>query len=554
MAVKHLKVYTMTNFADLGLRDPILRAVVEGGYETMTPIQDQAIPLILDGKDLIAVAQTGTGKTAAFSLPLIHMLAKGEGRRAPKATRTLILAPTRELAVQIGENVRAYGKYMHLRSALVYGGASIKPQIKAMERGVDILVATPGRLLDLVNQRAINLREVEFLVLDEADRMLDMGFIRDIQKIINMLPRDRQTLFFSATMPASVTKLAKTILRNPERVEVAPAATTAEKVDQYVLMVPKAKKRDLLAHVMKDEAIKRVIIFTRTKHGANRVARFLDQLGISADAIHGNKSQNARQKALKAFQAGDIRALVATDVAARGIDVDDITHVINFELPNETESYVHRIGRTARAGATGVALSFCDHEERPYLRDIEKLIRQEITVKEDHPHHREGLELRYSDDDEDRPKGRGGIHRGGGGRGHGGSRGQGSRGQGGAAGRSGPPNRRANQGKHKPNRRVNQPKAHGADGQHSSDNSDRAVDRSGGNPFQKPKQGGSSHGGQQRKGRPGGRPSGNRGGRSSGKPGGNQGGNKGGRHGSGGSGGGSGSGGSGGGFGNRGSR
>lgn len=519
----------MTNFADLGLRDPILRAVVEGGYETMTPIQDQAIPLVLAGKDLIAVAQTGTGKTAAFSLPIINMLARGEGKRSPKTARTLILAPTRELAVQIGENVRHYGKYMHFRSTLVYGGASAKPQIKSMERGVDVLIATPGRLLDLVNQRHINLREVEFLVLDEADRMLDMGFIRDIQKIIAMLPRDRQTLLFSATMPASVTKLAKSILRNPERVEVAPEATTAEKVDQYVLMVPKNRKRDLLANVMKDEAIKRVIIFTRTKHGANRVAKYLDQLGIASDAIHGNKSQNARQKALKAFRDGNVRALVATDVAARGIDVDDVTHVINFELPNEPESYVHRIGRTARAGATGISFSFCDHDERPYLRDIEKLIRQEITVKEDHPYHREGLELRYSDD-EDKPR-QGGR----------GPRRQGGGGQGGGAGRSGPPNRRSNQGKHKPNRRVNQPQSHSANANHGHANTDHSgsdhasVERSGGNPFGggKPKQGGarphgSKQGGQQRKGRPGNKQGGRPGGRSGGRPGGHSGGHHGG--------------------------
>lgn len=388
----------MNKFAELGLNKQILRAVEESGYEEMTPIQSQAIPSILDGKDLIGVAQTGTGKTAAFSLPIIQKLLSGEGQRAPKTARSLILAPTRELAVQIGENVQTYAKHLHLRTALVYGGVSEKPQIKTLLGGVDVLIATPGRLLDLVGQGHINLKTVEFLVLDEADRMLDMGFIRDIKKIIERLPRDRQTVLFSATMPQSVEALANSILRSPVRVEVAPASTTAEKVDQYVLMVPKERKRDLLAHVMKDEAISRVLIFTRTKHGANKAAKYLDELGISSGAIHGNKSQNARQKALNDFRSGQIRALVATDVAARGIDVDDVTHVINFELPNEPESYVHRIGRTARAGATGVSLSFCDHEERGYLRDIEKIIRQQVPMMEDHPFHLEGIKIRYDDD------------------------------------------------------------------------------------------------------------------------------------------------------------
>ncbi len=380
----------MTKFVELGLREAVLRAVEEGGYENMTPIQTQAIPNVLEGKDLIAVAQTGTGKTAAFSLPIIQMLLKGEGKRQAKVARSLILAPTRELAVQIAENIRAYAKYVHLRIALVYGGASAKPQIKSMMPGVDILIATPGRLLDLTNQRHIDLGQVEYLVLDEADRMLDMGFIRDIKKIIAYLPKKRQTLMFSATMPASVEKLASSILYKPFRIDVAPAATTAEKVDQHVLMVPKSRKRDLLAHMLKDEAVKRVLVFTRTKHGANRVSKHLDRLGVSSGAIHGNKSQNARQKALDEFRSGAIRALVATDVAARGIDVDGVTHVINFDLPNEPESYVHRIGRTARAGESGISLSFCDHEERAYLRDIEKIIRQKIPLMTDHPYHAEG--------------------------------------------------------------------------------------------------------------------------------------------------------------------
>jgi ATP-dependent RNA helicase RhlE len=420
----------MTKFADMGFKQPILRAVEEGGYEVMTPIQSKAIPVILEGKDFMGVAQTGTGKTAAFSLPIIHMLLKGEGKRTAKTTRALILAPTRELAVQIGENIRAYSKYLHLKTVLVFGGVSIKPQIAAVQPGVDILIATPGRLLDIMNQGFINFNGVEFLVLDEADRMLDMGFIRDIQKIVDRIPKSRQTVFLSATMPQSVVKLANSMLRDPVRIDVAPASTTAEKVDQHVLMVPKNRKRDLLAHVLKNEDIKRVLVFTRTKHGANKVAKYLDDLGVSSGAIHGNKSQNARQKALNDFKAGTIRALVATDVAARGIDVDGVTHVINFEMPNEPESYVHRIGRTARAGATGVSLSFCDHEERGFLRDIEKTIRQEVPMMEDHPYHREGIELRFAgkDDEEERPSA---------------------------------PNRRANAGKHKPNRRINQPKSHG---------------------------------------------------------------------------------------------
>jgi len=425
----------MSKFADHGLRKPLLRAIEESGYTEMTPIQAQAIPTILAGKDLIGVAQTGTGKTAAFSLPLIQSLLKGEGQRKPKTARSLILAPTRELAVQIGENVREYAKYLHLRTTLVFGGASDKPQIKAMQQGVDILIATPGRLLDLMSQKHIDLRLVEFLVLDEADRMLDMGFIRDIQKIVAQLPTNRQTVLFSATMPKSVEKFANDILRSPKRVDVAPAATTAEKVEQHILMVPKERKRDLLAHVLKDDAIERVVVFTRTKHGANRVAKHLDQLGVTAGAIHGNKSQNARQKALKEFREGDIRVLVATDVAARGIDVDGVTHVINFELPNEPESYVHRIGRTARAGAAGISYSFCDHTERGYLRDIEKIIRQPVQILEDHPYHREGIEIRYDDDGEDLST---------------------------VNPRRAAPRRRSNSGKHKPNRRVNQPKSHGA--------------------------------------------------------------------------------------------
>lgn len=407
----------MTKFADLDLRAPILRAVEESGYETMTPIQSKAIPKVLDGKDLIAVAQTGTGKTAAFSLPIIQLLVNGEGKRKPKTARSLILAPTRELALQIEENIRGYAKYLHYKIALVFGGVSQKPQVKSLSQGTDILIATPGRLLDLMNQGHVRLNEVEYFVLDEADRMLDMGFIRDIKKIVATLPNKRQTLFFSATMPKTVEGLANSILTNPHRVDIAPAATTADKVDQYVLFVPKNLKNKLLAHILKDETIDRAIIFTRTKHGANRVSKKLDQLGITSAAIHGNKSQNARQAALNQFRDGEIRTLVATDVAARGIDVDGISHVINFDLPNEEESYVHRIGRTARAGKTGISLSFCDHEERAYLKGIERLIRQKIKIMDDHPFHIEGIQpadYAKSDDDEEettrrprRPRNRG---------------------------------------------------------------------------------------------------------------------------------------------------
>ncbi len=391
----------MEKFNELDLRDAILRAVVENGYEIMTPIQSQAIPAILAGKDLIAVAQTGTGKTAAFSLPIIQKLLKAEGQRKAKSARALIIAPTRELAIQIGDNIKSYSKYVHLKTMLVFGGVSEKPQIKGLMSGVDILIATPGRLLDLTNKRHIDLSHVEFLVLDEADRMLDMGFIRDIEKIINYLPKKRHGLLFSATMPRTVRKLAAGLLNDPMHIEVAPEATTAEKVEQHILMVAKGRKRDLLAHLMADSAIERVLIFTRTKHGANKVTKFLDNIGVTASAIHGNKSQNARQKALKEFRDGKIRALVATDVAARGIDVDGVSHVINYELPNEPESYVHRIGRTARAGASGISLSFCDHDERAYLKDIEKIIRQTINIMDDHPYHGEGIAPKIGGGDQD---------------------------------------------------------------------------------------------------------------------------------------------------------
>ena len=377
----------MTKFEGLELAQPILRAIEAEGYDIPTPIQEKSIPPLLKGYDLLGVAQTGTGKTAAFALPILHRLSKTCQKATPGRPNALILAPTRELAGQIADSFKTYGQRLHLRTTVVFGGVSVRGQAKALGRGAHILVATPGRLLDLMNQRHIRLDRVEIFILDEADRMLDMGFIHDVKKVTAALPKQRQTGFFSATMPKSVQSLADGLLNDPTKVEVAPAATTADKVEQKVLFVAKDKKRALLINLMKDTSIRRVLIFTRTKHGANRVAQFLDQNGIKADAIHGNKTQNARQKALKRFKEGSIRALVATDIAARGIDIDSVTHVINFEIPNEAENYVHRIGRTARAGADGIAISLCQHDERSYLRSIEKVIRKSLPVFEDHPYH-----------------------------------------------------------------------------------------------------------------------------------------------------------------------
>jgi len=374
-----------SGFAALGLRDPILRAVASEGYTTPSPIQMQAIPHVAQGRDLLACAQTGTGKTAAFALPLLHRLSDpGRARRPGPAV--LVLAPTRELALQISESFGVYGRNVSSRVAAVFGGVSQGSQVAALRRGVDVLVATPGRLLDLMQQGCVPLANIETLVLDEADRMLDMGFIDPIRRIIAKLPAKRQNLLFSATMPAPIAALADQILRNPAKVSVAPVASTVDTVAQWVLFVRQPDKRALLREVLRDPAITRAIVFTRTKAGANRVARDLDASNITAEAIHGNKSQNARQRALGAFRDGQVRVLVATDIAARGIDVDGISHVINFELPNEPESYVHRIGRTARAGAHGVALSFCDASERTYLRDIERLTRTRISVVEKHPY------------------------------------------------------------------------------------------------------------------------------------------------------------------------
>ncbi|HLO75938.1 MAG TPA: DEAD/DEAH box helicase [Magnetospirillum sp.] len=381
----------MVTFVELGLAEPLIRALDAEGYTQPTPIQSQAIPHLLEGRDVLGIAQTGTGKTAAFALPILHRLDADRRRAAPRSARVLILTPTRELAVQIGEGFAAYGKNVRFRGTVIFGGVGQVPQVQAVAPGIDVLVATPGRLIDLMDQGHLNLNSVEMLVLDEADRMLDMGFIHAVRKIAAKLPKKRQTLLFSATMPDSVADLAAGLLNAPVRVEVTPVATTAEKIDQKVLFVTRENKRNLLVDLLQDKAVGRAIIFTRTKHGANRVAEQLSKSGVAADAIHGNKSQGARQKALNAFKSGDIRALVATDIAARVIDVDGITHVINFELPNEPESYVHRIGRTARAGAEGIALSLCDAEEVAYLRQIEKTIRQPVPVDIDHAWHAEGI-------------------------------------------------------------------------------------------------------------------------------------------------------------------
>ena len=371
---------TFSTFSELGVAEPLRRVLAAENYQTPTPIQTRAIPLVLAGNDLLGIAQTGTGKTAAFALPILQRLA--ETRRPTKAgeVRALVLAPTRELAIQIFDSMKTYGRHMGLRYAAIFGGVGHKPQITAMARGVDVLVATPGRLLDLFNQRQVRLDQVEVLVLDEADRMFDMGFLRDVRKIVAATPTSRQSLLFSATMPADVAELANKVLRQPTRIEVSPTVITVDRINQSVVFADAKAKRGLLTDLLADPALARVIVFTRTKHGANRVAEHLDKSGVSADAIHGNKSQGARQRALSDFRDGKVRVLVATDIAARGIDVPDITHVINFELPNVPESYVHRIGRTARAGADGAAISFCDPSERSYLRDIERLTKRPLAV------------------------------------------------------------------------------------------------------------------------------------------------------------------------------
>jgi ATP-dependent RNA helicase RhlE len=373
-----------SSFAELALSQPIHRALAAEQYLQPTPIQAQAIPPLLAGRDLLGIAQTGTGKTAAFALPMLQRLSSSTPPRRRGEVRALVLAPTRELALQIGESFRAYGRHLPLRHAVIFGGVGQQQQVAALARGVDVLVATPGRLLDLLDQGHVRLERVSIFVLDEADRMLDIGFIDAIRRIVAALPKARQSLCFSATMPHEVAKLCASILRDPLRVEVTPAASTVERIDQRVFFVDSGDKRALLARLLEDAAVARALVFTRTKHGADRVAKQLARDGIHADAIHGNKSQNARQRAIAGLRDGTLRVLVATDIAARGIDIDGISHVVNYDLPNLPESYVHRIGRTARAGADGVALSFCDAAERPFLILIERLTQKSLTIV-DHP-------------------------------------------------------------------------------------------------------------------------------------------------------------------------
>jgi len=379
------------SFENLNLIEPILKALKTEGYTTPTPIQEQSIPIILERKDLLGCAQTGTGKTAAFAIPILQILEGGKiYDKGPRAIKCLILTPTRELAIQIGESFAAYGRHTGMKHAVIFGGVSQGSQVSALKSGVDILIATPGRLLDLINQKFVHLHYLKIFVLDEADRMLDMGFIHDVKKIITKIPQKRQTLFFSATMPDEIQKLANTILVNPEKVEVTPVSSTADTIDQSLFFVEKNDKKKLLIHILNDKSIKSALIFSRTKHGADKITKDLVKAGIKTEAIHGNKSQNARQKALSNFKSGQIKALIATDIAARGIDIDELSHVINFELPNIPETYVHRIGRTGRAGSSGIAYSFCDEEEMEYLKDIQKLIGREIPVVEDQPYHMRG--------------------------------------------------------------------------------------------------------------------------------------------------------------------
>lgn len=436
MALRPLKDSVLTttsvSFTDLGLAAPLLQALAASPYKTPTPIQAQAIPYVMQGRDLLGIAQTGTGKTAAFALPILHRLAQAgpDGRRPraqPKSCRVLVLSPTRELASQIAERFRFYGEKLGVSVAIVFGGVSPGPQIKQLSQGVDVLVATPGRLLDHTGSRHIRLDLTEIVVLDEADQMFDMGFVQPIRKIAAQLPKQRQSLFFSATMPDDIAQLAAGFLRDPMRVAVTPVAATADRVEQKVIHVDTAAKRTLLSELLKDDAIYRTLIFTRTKRGADRVAKHLVGSGVEAAAIHGNKSQGQRERALEGFRAGKVRALVATDIAARGIDIPEVTHVINYELPNIPESYVHRIGRTARAGRAGIAIAFCDQEERAYLRDIERLIKQKIpaedrrgsiavTEEADAPRpahgHRQGQKPGQRQGQGGRPQGHGGGHHG----------------------------------------------------------------------------------------------------------------------------------------------
>ena len=374
-------------FKKLELIEPILKALADEGYTTPTPIQQQSIPLILERRDLLGCAQTGTGKTAAFAIPILQILHEEKPQeRGQKQIKALILTPTRELAIQIDESFAAYGKYTGLKHAVIFGGVSQLHQTNQLQRGIDILIATPGRLLDLMSQGYIGLQHLKIFVLDEADRMLDMGFIHDVKRVIIKLPAKRQTLFFSATMPPEIQTLANVLLTNPSKVEVTPASSTVDAIDQSLYLVDKNNKPGLLLYLLKNKEIVTALVFTRTKHGADKVVKMLHKENITAAAIHGNKSQNARQNALSDFKNGRLRVLVATDIAARGIDIDDLTHVINFELPNVPETYVHRIGRTGRAGNTGIAISFCDHEEKTELKDIQKLITKNIPIVDSHPY------------------------------------------------------------------------------------------------------------------------------------------------------------------------
>lgn len=369
-------------FIDLELNNSILKALSDKGYNTPTPIQQKAIPIILQKKDLLGIAQTGTGKTAAFAIPIIQLLEESPNK---KGIRALIVTPTRELAIQIEENIEAYAKHVNLSHAVIFGGVKQDPQVQAIRKGVDILVATPGRLLDLISQRIVSLNAVEIFVLDEADRMLDMGFVHDIKKLLKILPSKRQSLFFSATMPKSIIELSGQILHNPTKVEVTPASSTAQTIQQQIYYTNKASKKDLVLHLLKDPKLDQVLIFERTKHGADRLTRDLNKKKISASAIHGDKAQNHRQRSLNDFKDKKLRVLVATDIAARGIDIDKLNYVINYNIPNEPESYVHRIGRVGRAGETGTAISICEPEENQFVTDIEKLIRTKISSVDNHP-------------------------------------------------------------------------------------------------------------------------------------------------------------------------
>ena len=372
--------YVLTKFTDLGLDKSLLKALADEGYDTPTPIQAQAIPGVMSGRDLLGIAQTGTGKTAAFALPILHRLAEDKKPAPRRGFRCLVLSPTRELATQIAESFRDYGKHMGLTVATIFGGVKYGPQMKALAAGVDVVVATPGRLMDHLGEKSAILSGVEIFVLDEADQMLDLGFVVPIRKIASQLPKERQNLFFSATMPTEIGKLAGELLKNPAQVSITPSATTVERINQSLIFIEAQRKRPLLAELLSDKAVERSIVFTRTKRGADRVAKYLVASGIEAAAIHGDKTQGQRERALAAFKAGQVKALIATDIAARGIDVNDVSHVFNFELPNVPESYVHRIGRTARKGKDGIAVSFCADDERTLLRDIQKATRQTIPT------------------------------------------------------------------------------------------------------------------------------------------------------------------------------